>query len=124
MQDLRNTAVSWPRSLRAHRNLPSLGSCCLAKLIHKLLSVTCRNMWQEFLMSNERIENYKARITEEKKRLNEVPTTSSTAIMKDARGSGVSTLRNAATHNRTSEPTTFIDETGASFSRQCTQGDA
>jgi len=55
-----------------------------AKLIHKLLSVTCRNCGR-ILLSAEKIERYKEKMAEEKKRLNIVPDIFFETIVKDAK---------------------------------------
>jgi len=108
-----NTAVSCPGHSGHIELAEPVIHVAFAKLIHKLLSVTCRNCGR-VLMSNERIENYKAKIAEEKKRLNEVPTAFFDAIMKDAKK--VQECPHCGTRQHTIEhqkPTTFIDETGA-----------
>jgi DNA-directed RNA polymerase subunit A' len=108
-----NTAVSCPGHSGHIELAEPAVHVAFAKLIHKLLSITCRNCGR-ILMSNERIENYQARIAEEKKRLNEVPTTFFDAIMKDAKK--VQECPHCGTRQHTIEhqkPTTFIDETGA-----------
>src|SRR3972149_5408033 len=108
-----NTAVSCPGHSGHIELAEPVIHVAFAKLIHKLLSVTCRNCGR-VLMSNERIENYKAKIAEEKKRLNEVPTTFFDVIMKEAKK--VQECPHCGTRQHTIEhqkPTTFIDETGA-----------
>lgn len=55
-----------------------------AKLIHKLLSVTCRNCGR-ILLSAEKIERYKEKMADEKRRLNIVPDVTFETIVKDAK---------------------------------------
>lgn len=57
-----------------------------AKLIHKLLQVTCRNCGR-LLLSAEKIKNYNELMQREQKQLNEVPATFYEAVMKDAKKS-------------------------------------
>jgi len=57
-----------------------------AKLIHKLLQVTCRNCGR-ILLSSDRIKEYNERMLREQKQLNEVPPTFYEAVMKDAKKS-------------------------------------
>jgi len=108
-----NTAISCPGHSGHIELAEPVIHVAFAKLIHKLLSVTCRNCGR-ILMSNERIESYNAKIAEEKKRLNEVPTAFFDGIMKEAKK--VQECPHCGTRQHTIEhqkPTTFIDETGA-----------
>ena len=57
-----------------------------AKLIHKLLQVTCRNCGR-VLLSTDKIKAYNDRMQKEQKQLNEVPSTFYEAVMKDAKKS-------------------------------------
>jgi len=57
-----------------------------AKLIHKLLQVTCRNCGR-LLLSAEKIKNYGELMQREQKQLNEVPATFYETVMKDAKKS-------------------------------------
>jgi len=108
-----NTATSCPGHSGHIELAEPAVHVAFAKLIHKMLSVTCRNCGR-ILMSNEKIESYNAKIAEEKKRLNEVPTTFFDGIMKEAKK--VQECPHCGTRQHTIEhqkPTTFIDETGA-----------
>jgi len=108
-----NTAISCPGHSGHIELAEPAVHVAFAKLIHKMLSVTCRNCGR-ILMSNEKIESYNAKIAEEKKRLNEVPTTFFDGIMKEAKK--VQECPHCGTRQHTIEhqkPTTFIDETGA-----------
>ncbi len=57
-----------------------------AKLIHKLLQVTCRNCGR-ILLSAEKIKSYNELMQREQKQLNEIPPTFYEAVMKDAKKS-------------------------------------
>jgi len=57
-----------------------------AKLIHKLLQVTCRNCGR-ILLSAEKIKSYTDLMQKEQKQLNEVPSSFYEAVMKDAKKS-------------------------------------
>ena len=57
-----------------------------AKLIHKLLQVTCRNCGR-ILLSADKIKAYNERMQREQKQLNEIPPTFYEAVMKDAKKS-------------------------------------
>jgi DNA-directed RNA polymerase subunit A' len=88
-----------------------------AKLIYKLLTVTCRSCGR-ILLTKDKIERYKALMEEEKKRLNEVPTTLFDAIVKDAKKS--QECPHCATRQYTIEytkPTTFHEMTESGASR-------
>jgi DNA-directed RNA polymerase subunit A' len=79
-----NTAASCPGHF-GHIELaePAI-HVAFAKLIHKLLQVTCRNCGR-ILLSNEKIQRYQSGMEDEKKRLNEVSPSSYDAILKDAK---------------------------------------
>ena len=55
-----------------------------AKLLHKLLQVTCRNCGR-ILLSAEKIKAYNERMQREQRQLNEIPATFYEAVMKDAK---------------------------------------
>ncbi len=55
-----------------------------AKLIHRLLSITCRNCGR-ILLGEEKIEKYRARHSELKQRLNSIPDAFLDEIIKDAK---------------------------------------
>ena len=57
-----------------------------AKLIHKLLQVTCRNCGR-ILLSAEKIKSYNELMQREQKQLNEIPPTFYETVMKDAKKS-------------------------------------
>ncbi len=57
-----------------------------AKLLHKLLQVTCRNCGR-VLLSAEKIKAYNERMQREQRQLNEIPHTFYEAVMKDAKKS-------------------------------------
>ncbi|MGA2972575.1 MAG: DNA-directed RNA polymerase subunit A' [Candidatus Bathyarchaeia archaeon] len=57
-----------------------------AKLIHKLLQVTCRNCGR-ILLSADKIKTYNELMQREQKQLNEIPATFYEAVMKDAKKS-------------------------------------
>jgi len=57
-----------------------------AKLIHKLLQVTCRNCGR-ILLSTDKIKAYNELMQKEQKQLNEVPSTFYDGVMKDAKKS-------------------------------------
>ena len=57
-----------------------------AKLIHKLLQVTCRNCGR-ILLSADKIKTYNELMQKEQKQLNEIPPTFYEAVMKDAKKS-------------------------------------
>jgi DNA-directed RNA polymerase subunit A' len=57
-----------------------------AKLIHKLLQVTCRNCGR-ILLSTDKIKAYNELMQKQRKQLNEVPSTFYEAVMKDAKKS-------------------------------------
>jgi len=57
-----------------------------AKLLHKLLQVTCRNCGR-ILLSTEKIKTYTEQMHREQKQLNEIPPTFYEAVMKDAKKS-------------------------------------
>ena len=57
-----------------------------AKLLHKLLQVTCRNCGR-ILLSAEKIKAYNERMQREQRQLNEIPATFYEAVMKDAKKS-------------------------------------
>jgi len=57
-----------------------------AKLLHKLLQVTCRNCGR-VLLSADKIKAYNERMQREQKQLNEIPSTFYEAVMKDAKKS-------------------------------------
>jgi len=57
-----------------------------AKLLHKLLQVTCRNCGR-ILLSADKIKSYNELMQKEQKQLNEVPSTFYEAVIKDAKKS-------------------------------------
>ena len=57
-----------------------------AKLLHKLLQVTCRNCGR-ILLSADKIKSYTELMQKEQKQLNEIPSTFYEAVMKDAKKS-------------------------------------
>ena len=59
-----------------------------AKLIHRLLSITCRNCGR-ILLSEEKIEKFKAQHAELKQRLNTIPDSFLDQIIKDAKKTAV-----------------------------------
>jgi len=57
-----------------------------AKLLHKLLQVTCRNCGR-ILLSADKIKSYNELMQKEQKQLNEIPSTFYEAVIKDAKKS-------------------------------------
>mgnify|MGYP001079591263 FL=1 len=79
-----NTAAACPGHFGHIESAEPVIHVSFAKLIHKLLSVTCRNCGR-ILLSPEKIEHYKEKMAEEEKRLNTVPDIFFETIAKDAK---------------------------------------
>lgn len=79
-----NTAAACPGHFGHIESAEPVIHVSFAKLIHKLLSVTCRNCGR-ILLSPEKIEHYKEKMAEEEKRLNTVPDVFFETIAKDAK---------------------------------------
>src|SRR5436853_7161264 len=84
MQDLRQHRLRMPRTLWHIELAEPVIHVSFAKLIHRLLSITCRNCGR-ILLSEEKIEKFKVRHADLKQRLNTIPDAFLDEIIKDAK---------------------------------------
>ncbi len=111
-----NTAMTCP----GHYGHIELGEpvvhVAFSKLVHRLLSVTCRSCGR-ILLTNEKIEKYTAQMELEKKRLNEVPAPFFDMIIKDAKKAHecphCGATQKPIEHQK---PTTYLEEGGGKLS--------